>query len=175
MHPRAPGAEHGGTGPCGGQAQYWGGRPMATHHRANSRPQSNKHKYLVNGQEPSGPLEAGWSPAPQQSAPQGSAPGAHLGWCQGPSFWVTWVLLQWWLGPQEDTLAFLIVSGGHCPLPSPRETDPSPSAGRAPRTPPHPHCSSPRAPGRPAPRSCQEATRRPRTTPQMRVHGEKVL
>lgn len=123
------------------------------------------------------PLKTGMVPSTPAALPLGALHlEAHLGWCQGPSFWVTWVPLQWWLGPQEDTLAFLIVSGGTAlPLPSPRETDPSPSAGRAPRTPPHPPCSSPRAPGRPAPRSCQEATRRPRTTPWMPVHGKKVL
>lgn len=65
------------------------------------------------------PLEIGLVPSTPAALPLGALHlGAHLGRCPGPSFWVTWVLLQWWLGPQEDILAFLIVSGGHCPPPS---------------------------------------------------------
>lgn len=62
---------------------------------------------------------------------------------------------------------------GAMPSLSPPETGPSPSARRAPRTPPHPHCSPPRVPGRPSPRSCQEARRRRRTLPQVRIRGGK--
>lgn len=131
---------------------------------------------LGTGLGPQGPLQLTLGAPPGTAQPCSvSHAGGVSGSVKRVIFWVPWVPLQRWLGPQVAALAFLIASGGYYPFtPSPLETGPRPSAGRAPRTPPRPCCCPPLVPGSLSPRNSQEATRRPKTTTQVRVVGEAV-
>lgn len=128
---------------------------------------------LGTGLGPQGPLQLTLGAPPGTAQPCSiSHAGGVSGSVKRVIFWVPWVPLQRWLGPQVAALAFLIASGGYYPFtPSPLETGPCPSAGRAPWTPPRPCCCPPLVPRSLSPRNSQEATRRPKTTTQVRVVG----